>query len=167
MRRRGAVWRGGVVAASAVAMGAAVASEVWYFQWERAEKAPAAVRGFTLSRGRAWFWCYEFQGATTGWRKPGWTVLRDGMAEACGLSVVRGRLDWRCAKVERGTWGKGWWVDLPLWPAALIGSGASCLVILGYRRRREGCCARCGYDLAGVRGGLCPECGSARQGALT
>jgi hypothetical protein len=27
------------------------------------------------------------------------------------------------------------------------------------RRRKRGCCVACGYDLAGVGGGVCPECG--------
>lgn len=28
------------------------------------------------------------------------------------------------------------------------------------RRWRRGCCASCGYDLAGIEGAVCPECGA-------
>lgn len=31
----------------------------------------------------------------------------------------------------------------------------------GRRRRRRGCCERCGYDLAGIALDVCPECGAA------
>lgn len=33
-----------------------------------------------------------------------------------------------------------------------------------WRRPRPGCCARCGYDRAGLGGGVCPECGTAPGG---
>ncbi|RMH27339.1 MAG: hypothetical protein D6692_07995 [Planctomycetota bacterium] len=32
------------------------------------------------------------------------------------------------------------------------------------RLRRRGLCGRCGYDLAGLAGGVCPECGETRCG---
>lgn len=35
--------------------------------------------------------------------------------------------------------------------------------IAGARRRRLELCPRCSYDLAGLRGPLCPECGSGRR----
>lgn len=53
-------------------------------------------------------------------------------------------------------------VDLPLvYPAALM-VGWSVWLIRGARRRRraEGCCTGCGYSLAGIGGGVCPECGA-------
>jgi hypothetical protein len=32
------------------------------------------------------------------------------------------------------------------------------------RRRAEGCCLGCGYDLRGLTSGRCPECGARRGG---
>ena len=34
--------------------------------------------------------------------------------------------------------------------------------IRGTNRRLQGACVKCGYDLRGVTGGVCPECGTAR-----
>jgi len=44
-----------------------------------------------------------------------------------------------------------------LWGGLIVGGRA------GLRRiwRREGRCPRCGYDLSGLTGGVCPECGEA------
>ena len=50
---------------------------------------------------------------------------------------------------------------LPLWlPLGLAVIANACL--WSPRRRREGRCQECGYDLTGLVG--CPECGSGRQG---
>jgi hypothetical protein len=46
---------------------------------------------------------------------------------------------------------------LPAWPAAL--SAALGLLALAPRRRRQGSCTTCGYDLSGLPTGVCPECG--------
>ncbi len=59
-------------------------------------------------------------------------------------------------------------VDLPLWTSLLM------LILLGaypittfvrgplrrHKRRREGCCVKCGYDHTGNVSGVCPECGT-------
>ena len=36
-----------------------------------------------------------------------------------------------------------------------------------WRRERLGMCGACGYSMAGLRGGVCPECGNRRQGSFT
>lgn len=48
----------------------------------------------------------------------------------------------------------------PLWPVAVLGGGVAGM--LWWRTRRvvmPGHCAGCGYDLRGLGGGRCPECG--------
>jgi hypothetical protein len=71
------------------------------------------------------------------------------------------------------------WVHLPwgpVWPGFLVDWAAYTAAVLVLwripawliRRRRhgEGCCVRCGYDLAGLAAGArCPECGAAVAGA--
>jgi hypothetical protein len=58
-----------------------------------------------------------------------------------------------------------WWkVGVPIWlPTLLFGVG---VLALRPRRARMGHC-RCGYDLNGLNGGVCPECGRAVRGAAT
>lgn len=48
--------------------------------------------------------------------------------------------------------------------AGIIGAGRRGR---GWRRRRRGWCAACGYNLSGGVGGVCPECGEARPGSGT
>jgi hypothetical protein len=50
-------------------------------------------------------------------------------------------------------------VVLGAWPLATL-TGPIRRRVRGWRRRRRGCCARCGYDLRGTRE-RCPECGAA------
>jgi hypothetical protein len=52
------------------------------------------------------------------------------------------------------------------WVGFLTGMGGVLWCVLLYLQRRwlpaepaPGCCPRCGYDLAGNRSGVCPECG--------
>jgi hypothetical protein len=59
----------------------------------------------------------------------------------------------------------------PIWPSFAIdvmAYGAAAFMLLfgpGFvrraMRRRRGACVRCGYDLRGTTGGVCPECGRA------
>ncbi len=66
-----------------------------------------------------------------------------------------------------GTGGKGGNVLIvlttmyvPLWPWAVVSAiGAGMLWWRLPRVFRTGCCQTCGYDLRGLRGGRCPECG--------
>ncbi len=55
------------------------------------------------------------------------------------------------------------WFGLPLWmPFVLVGIPTAWLWWQDRRRAREGQCAACGYDLAGLAAGAaCPECGKA------
>ncbi|MFT3686717.1 MAG: hypothetical protein QM783_17655 [Phycisphaerales bacterium] len=58
-----------------------------------------------------------------------------------------------------------WHAQLPLWiPAVLFGIGAW----WGKRGGWAGkdICAACGYDVAGLQGGACPECGRSRLRAV-
>ena len=52
----------------------------------------------------------------------------------------------------------------PLWvPLSALSTPPAIALIRGpvrrWRRRRKGCCVRCGYDLTGNVTGVCPECG--------
>jgi len=68
-------------------------------------------------------------------------------------------------RLEGPTLGSDSW-SLPLWPVYAAGVG-----VWGVRwaRRRlawkEWQCKGCGYDLRGLAGGVCPECGRAAGGA--
>jgi hypothetical protein len=62
--------------------------------------------------------------------------------------------EWKVGPVVRGAW-------VPLWMPLLPVGAATGLAWLGGRRARPGCCAGCGYDLRGLTGGVCPECGEA------
>ena len=54
-------------------------------------------------------------------------------------------------------------VVFPLWPIALITAAAPMLwltrALRAWRRRRGGLCLACGYDMRGLDGRRCPECG--------
>lgn len=66
----------------------------------------------------------------------------------------------------KGGIGEFWMVDVPLWmPMAVCAAG----VWWGWRggRVKAGACAGCGYDVRGVVGGKCPECGRATGVATT
>ena len=54
----------------------------------------------------------------------------------------------------------------PLWVPLCLFSGPPAIAFIRgplrrWRRRRKGCCVRCGYDLTGNLSGRCPECGEA------
>ena len=70
-------------------------------------------------------------------------------------------MQWRPSAFRRGAWSG---VVIPLWMILLpLSAGAGLLWYLdrpSLARNRPGHCRRCGYDLAGLRGGDCPECGT-------
>jgi hypothetical protein len=45
--------------------------------------------------------------------------------------------------------------------ATVLGLGVGAARGRRFWRRRRGRCQRCGYDLRGLSGGACPECGTA------
>lgn len=54
---------------------------------------------------------------------------------------------------------RDWTIIVPFWMPLC---GAVALTVLAWwpwKRRRPGCCRRCGYDLTGNTSGVCPECG--------
>jgi ribosomal protein S27AE len=60
--------------------------------------------------------------------------------------------------------GDGWFADgsgawaVPLWmPGVALGLGWA---VLAKARREDWECGRCGYDVRGLAGGVCPECGA-------
>jgi hypothetical protein len=88
----------------------------------------------------------------------------------------RARVDFGVSGFGMWTSGGSWWVprfyddrpfayrfDLPLiYPAVLMLGWSGLLYWNPGRRRRlvAGCCVGCGYSLAGLDGGVCPECGA-------
>ena len=55
---------------------------------------------------------------------------------------------------------KALWLPLAV-PLIVVGAAAVGLAVLARRVRVVGACGACGYDLAGLRGVPCPECGAA------
>jgi hypothetical protein len=56
-------------------------------------------------------------------------------------------------------------IEIPLWIVLVLMSLPTCLAWWGWARARWrariGKCRGCGYDLAGISTGVCPECGKA------
>ncbi|MBX3403040.1 MAG: hypothetical protein KF699_06460 [Phycisphaeraceae bacterium] len=121
-----------------------------------------------------------------------WSWTQTGGGSVRGVAVARGGLHWHDSSAVPMLGGipiigrfftlhiesPGWWFRIraskqqrefvvPMWS---IGLAAAAVGVVAWRRsRREtpGFCARCGYDLAGLLAGVCPECGTASQaGAL-
>jgi hypothetical protein len=79
---------------------------------------------------------------------------------------ARGRLGFSARTMPvRGVQWKGTEQDItfPLWPIALVTAIAPALwlkrALRDWRRRRRGLCVACGYDMRGLDGRRCPECG--------
>lgn len=52
-------------------------------------------------------------------------------------------------------------VRVPVWMVAGALAGIGVWLYVSDRRRARGLCRKCGYDLSGLRGKPCPECGTA------
>lgn len=61
------------------------------------------------------------------------------------------------------TRGQTWSCCLPVWPVPIVLLCGSGMLIWRYERllrwSRRTCCSRCGFDMTGLRTGICPECG--------
>ena len=89
----------------------------------------------------------------------------------CMTSAPEPRMELSQLAPRAETWGSGAisTYTLPCWVLLLL---LSVPPTLAYRRRRSdrtrrvtGRCRSCGYDLTGNVSGVCPECGSGREGA--
>jgi hypothetical protein len=50
-------------------------------------------------------------------------------------------------------------LSINLWVLYLAVVAMTAVLWWRHRRARRGCCGKCGYDLAGIGAGVCPECG--------
>ena len=57
------------------------------------------------------------------------------------------------------SWSSVWFVEIPVWMLLLVVAGPTVWLWRTERRVRPGHCPNCGYDLRGLNGGVCPECG--------
>ncbi len=157
------VCRAGIVASAVLVLSAAVASEVRYYWWSSMpEWTP--TQGMTnkevvLAQGRLWYRRTRVLGLMSAGSPAGLFVVENNAAEGIGLPEPASRLSWRCFKYQHGASGSEVAVDLPLWPLAGVGVIASYFGLRGLRWGRTGRCRGCGYELAGLNGGVCPECG--------
>lgn len=56
------------------------------------------------------------------------------------------------------------WVTIPLWlPFVIVAAPTAFLWHIDRRRKHQGHCPKCGYDLLGNQSGVCPECGTTIQ----
>jgi hypothetical protein len=75
------------------------------------------------------------------------------------------RIPWAYGIKTNSSWGAGTMIILPFWTMiALFASYPTIAFIRGplrrWRRKKNGLCIECGYDLTGNESGICPECGS-------
>lgn len=64
-------------------------------------------------------------------------------------------IDW---EIDRGVSGSAF-VGAPLWLVGVVGGLGWGVMWWRARRGPAWACRRCGYDLRGITGGVCPECG--------
>jgi hypothetical protein len=120
--------------------------------------APAA----TLMIHRFWFHGgalgIQYQPVPEGFT-PGQRIVR-------GKSSLSGTPTWSWPRPKvRFSWGQPSpsYIDavLPLWTLVLLIAAPTGVLWWRDRRHPEGDCPSCGYDLAGIATGVCPECGKA------
>jgi hypothetical protein len=149
----------------------------WEYGGSRVDRA-YFLADYTPGTGGSWAVLHRAWAKHTGW---------PSLAVGCELYAFNGAFlpsgqwvfpSWRLGLVRASPPGRGrppylQLPSLPLWPGfaldAGIYSGAWGLVLFmvlslgraGKRRMRiaRGRCAACGYDLRGLAGGVCPECG--------
>jgi hypothetical protein len=81
-----------------------------------------------------------------------------GLDAAAGPSPNAGKWRWWPDYFRSAT---AWGAAVPLWPLFLLSILCSAWLWRLDRKPKPGHCPRCGYDLAGIPSGACPECGSA------
>ena len=74
-------------------------------------------------------------------------------------TIGRPRLNWEALYASGSTPFPSWAVRVPLWiPVVLLGVPCGWMWWKHVRRPKLAC-AHCGYDLRGLAGSVCPECG--------
>lgn len=83
-------------------------------------------------------------------------------------------LMWHLPVVKLTEWWPGpearydWYIDMPLWAPTLASGILVAAPLVPWwkrlRRRRRGWCVHCGYDIKGLDGRVCPECGKSVEG---
>jgi hypothetical protein len=80
----------------------------------------------------------------------------DGVMSLSSVTTIGGAL---VATPPMGSSVRLWW--LPLWWPGVLGVLVGMLLLHGARAPRPGHCPGCGYELTGLAGVACPECGGA------
>jgi hypothetical protein len=96
---------------------------------------------------------------TIGWvlRRPDYVGLRvRAVSNAPGLTLLPSYYRGGFGFSPFGSSTKVLRVWVPLWPVLL-------LPLALVRRKRRGACPTCGYNLRGISGSVCPECGGERR----
>ncbi len=117
----------------------------------------------------------QFWERAAGW--PRIAVVEREVADPPGVWPTRERGASVRVWVGMGMRGRGWCWRLSrcgvglFWMWGCMGWGWCGVIVVGravWRRiwRREGRCPKCRYDLSGLVGGVCPECGEALPGAV-
>jgi len=107
------------------------------------------------------------EGTSSDWKPGGSQYAEVGEAGVAGWTWMSGMAIGRLSPRADGVWDR-----LSLWPswpgfavnvALYVGVWLVVLLVPGaarrWRRIRRGQCGACGYDVKGIAGGVCPECG--------
>jgi hypothetical protein len=100
----------------------------------------------------------RWSGPTAAPVRGGWTIRVVPRNDLATSPPMWFRWTWR------GGAGSVW---VPLWPIALVAAAPVVVVLVRARGRAGRPCERCGYDLAGLPGGPCPECGTLGRGCAS
>jgi hypothetical protein len=135
----------------------------------------------TILTGIVWAWSVRWQRATGGWEvRVGEVTLRH-VGYGYGLRMESGKRPSGTGATRSGDYGFVRWygganwvhIRFPYWLPLLTFAAYPTLALLGASLRRfaatdrygKGLCCKCGYDVRGLPGDKCPECGTtiARQ----